>query len=215
MNQEPKKHLSPWIAWGIVILAAAATGFAVWWYWNDIDTISDINITVTTKKASTDTTKATTDATKDWKTYTNDEYGFSFKYPTTWTTTENSTTSTSLYSQTDVKKDASSVVQPNIIIGYNSLNDFVKNEFGPSKTFTSLLEALQSSSGYLKTENIDSHKLTIGGATGYWVFLKDTVTVFIQNDNSVYFVTFGTNNKDYNSVPQEQKDILSTFQFTT
>jgi hypothetical protein len=38
----------------------------------------------TSTSGATDETSATTDETADWKTYTNDTYGFSFKYPTSW-----------------------------------------------------------------------------------------------------------------------------------
>ena len=37
-------------------------------------------------KKATKTTTTTADETKDWNTYTNDTYGFSFKYPKDWKT---------------------------------------------------------------------------------------------------------------------------------
>lgn len=68
MNQETKKCLSPWIAWAIVLLVAGAAGFAVWYYWNQVDSISDFSVTVTTKttpgttktKTANDTIQANT-----------------------------------------------------------------------------------------------------------------------------------------------------------
>jgi len=40
--------------------------------------------TITSSKTATATSTATAVATADWKTYTNDTYGFSFKYPKDW-----------------------------------------------------------------------------------------------------------------------------------
>lgn len=61
MSQEPKKHLSPWIAWSIVLLVAGSAGFAVWFYWNQIDTICcNINVTTSKKTDNTDKTKVST-----------------------------------------------------------------------------------------------------------------------------------------------------------
>jgi len=88
MEEKLKKHLSPFIAWGIVVLCAGVVGFAVWYYWNQIDSIcNSINIVAVKKTDNADKTKTTTDtsATATWKTYTNSTYGYSIQYPPTMT----------------------------------------------------------------------------------------------------------------------------------
>lgn len=86
MESLTKKHLSPWIAWSLVALFAGLAAFVTWYYYDQVSTVYDnatsfgVNVS---KKAAT-TTPAATSATADWKTYTNDTYGFSFKYPSLW-----------------------------------------------------------------------------------------------------------------------------------
>lgn len=48
-----------------------------------VDTNENANITVTNDNINTD--QASEVDTSDWLTYTNEEYGFSFKYPSDWT----------------------------------------------------------------------------------------------------------------------------------
>jgi len=47
----------------------------------------DVAVTAPSIPAPAKTTTTTTDPYAGWKTYTNDEYGFSFRYPTTWSLT--------------------------------------------------------------------------------------------------------------------------------
>lgn len=81
MNQETKKCLSPWIAWAIVLLVAGAAGFAVWYYWDQVDTASNFSVTVTTKTTPTKTKTAN----ENWKEYTNTKYGFDLTLNDAWT----------------------------------------------------------------------------------------------------------------------------------
>lgn len=83
MEPTPKKHLSPWIAWSIVLLVAGAAGFATWFYWDKVDSASEFSVSVSTKK-SADTAEET-EATDGWLTYTNTTYGYSIEYPPTLT----------------------------------------------------------------------------------------------------------------------------------
>jgi len=222
----PKKGIKT--STGLIVIFAAAVllvgGVLAYWYYTDPNSyLSSIDATQVKSNtnananinANSNTNANTNSATADWKTYTNDTYGFSFKYPSSLRATDYSSKSAGLFSQTNVVKDASGVTQPNIILGYSgTLNEFVQNEFGSSASFATLLEALQSSTSYLKSKNLSDHKLTIDGETGYWLLLKDAVTVFVQKGDSVYFVTLSTEKTDYSSVSTETKNIISTFQFT-
>lgn len=58
---------------------------------DNLKQIDDLNKQIKTLKstsAAPATTPATTDETASWKTYTNDTYGFSFKYPATLSVTD-------------------------------------------------------------------------------------------------------------------------------
>ena len=71
-------------------------GFKYGRYAGHNDVLSDVKLvspeaTTTAVVGASTTASATTtaDATADWKTYTNSQYGFSFKYPGGWTITNN------------------------------------------------------------------------------------------------------------------------------
>lgn len=72
-------HMNPKVAWTILIIflviVLGVVGYFGYKYYQDL---SKPTPTVTT---STATPATTTDETADWKTYTNDSYGFLFKYP--------------------------------------------------------------------------------------------------------------------------------------
>lgn len=91
MEPTPKPHVSHWIAWSVIILVVGVAGFFGWRYFDEITTIYDntfvASIRSYKKTTTTPATTTTTDATADWKTYTNDTYKFSFKYPKDWEST--------------------------------------------------------------------------------------------------------------------------------
>lgn len=83
----------------LIVLAVMIAGGGVWYYMdkkasddkaalqtqiNDLGKqVSDLK-TGSTTSTTTNTTNSTADATSSWKTYTNAEVGFSFKYPANW-----------------------------------------------------------------------------------------------------------------------------------
>jgi len=80
-------------SWALIIVLAAAVllgGGAIFWYYYkvapDMDIEVDIVSPIKVSKKATTTDSTTTNETKDWKTYTNDIYGVTFKYPKNWTT---------------------------------------------------------------------------------------------------------------------------------
>jgi len=82
------------IAVTIMLVGVTAAVFLAIGYWagKQTATLEEDETTttpITAATASTTTPEATattsaTDETADWKTYTNEKYGFSFKYPATW-----------------------------------------------------------------------------------------------------------------------------------
>lgn len=79
MNQKSKEHISPWIAWALVALMTGIAGFCLWYYYDQITSTYDNIIATGSIRRNIPTT-----ATADWKTYENDTYGFSIKYPDPW-----------------------------------------------------------------------------------------------------------------------------------
>jgi hypothetical protein len=74
---------------GLIVIFAAAVlfvgGALTYFYYNDPN--SYINSVDATTVANTNA-NSTVDETSDWKTYSNDTYGFSFKYPKEWESTK-------------------------------------------------------------------------------------------------------------------------------
>jgi hypothetical protein len=103
------------------------------------------------------------------------------------------------------------VLQPNIIIAYNSFNDFIANN-APGKQYSNL-ESFLKNEHSLSDAEYSSKAVVVDGVTGHWLFVKDATTVFFQKNSSVYIATFWTQ-KTYDQLPSEPKSILSTLRFT-
>ncbi|OGM97971.1 MAG: hypothetical protein A2735_02275 [Candidatus Yanofskybacteria bacterium RIFCSPHIGHO2_01_FULL_41_21] len=86
-SPEPK-HLPKLVTWVVLILALGFVGYAGIWYWQDQQVGEDYPVLFTPRPS------ATPDPTADWKTYTNTQYGFEFKYPNDFVITESSTADT-------------------------------------------------------------------------------------------------------------------------
>jgi len=73
----PPKHFGPkfFVALVAIIILAGASYGAIWWWWGRQQIAQEVVPTFTPR----------TDETADWKTYTNTQYGFEFKYPADWT----------------------------------------------------------------------------------------------------------------------------------
>jgi len=65
------------------IVLVGALGYLVWDF-NRTEDTTDYSTPVAKKKTETTTKTTTTDETADWKSYTNQAYSFSFKYPKNW-----------------------------------------------------------------------------------------------------------------------------------
>lgn len=88
MQPQPK-HLSPWIAWSLLVLVIGVASFFVWNYYTDATTAWDNSVfsSFVPKHKSTSTTTTTTTATTPATTnltYTNSTYGFTLTFPSTW-----------------------------------------------------------------------------------------------------------------------------------
>jgi len=84
--QQPKSNLILWAVIGITILAAGVgIGLIAGKYSSPVDNnqkqVQKTDIPVTSPSVAP---TETADPTANWKTYTNPQYGYSFKYPSTW-----------------------------------------------------------------------------------------------------------------------------------
>lgn len=80
----------------IFILVTAAIFLALGYWAGSEGTVCNVSSIVSSKTATTTATTSVSpaaspsaDVTANWKTYTNDTYGFSFKYPSDWSITNN------------------------------------------------------------------------------------------------------------------------------
>lgn len=177
---------------------------------------------VASKKASASAT-STADATANWKTYTNDTYGFSFKYPSDWTATESTTFPSALISigiDTPSRKEANkchgdgcdspnsmavryyeSIDKFNSEGGYSSLTDYLNGNTGSdTKKYSSYNQMkIGRESGYKAVAGNN----TFGGGTYYYI---------AKNDGKILEIWMFDGDKEVTPIIDSQ--ILSTFQFT-
>lgn len=110
-EKSPKEHKK--FNWGrffivlaIVLATAVAVGGAVWYVMDQNakqekeatdqsiqaleSTVKDLQSQISELNKDVDTTETDSNDTASWKTYTSTQYGFSIKYPETWTVTDTS-----------------------------------------------------------------------------------------------------------------------------
>jgi len=68
----------------LVVLAAVIAGGGVWWWMNQKLTTATTTTSTTAITQKTTTTTTSQIDISGWKTYTNTEYGYQFKYPKDW-----------------------------------------------------------------------------------------------------------------------------------
>ena len=91
-----KSMLGLWVV--IVVVLLIIVGTLAYWLGKNASTDDQTTLTpvatgsvdmLTATAPADDSATTTTDVTADWKTYTNDTYGVSFKYPKSWTISDN------------------------------------------------------------------------------------------------------------------------------
>jgi len=189
-----------------VIIGGGTLTWAFGWGLPDIDFGIQSPITVT-KKTNTNTNKNsntnqntnTNSATADWKTYENTEYGFSFKYPTSYLSVSDK-----------LPKDKNQkIVTEND--GLTLEEERVKSIFQ--------LWANPGGWGYENfSKKISENDVTVGGVKTTEIVIEDPesqqrkISVILEKDSVDYFITY-TYAVSLDSKNQFDK-ILSTFQFT-
>ena len=87
-----KTEVGKTMTWLLLAAAIAIIGLLGVYYWDTMQELDNTSLPswvpvhhVTPTPTTTVTPTTTTDATTGWKTYTNSTYGFSIKYPSSWT----------------------------------------------------------------------------------------------------------------------------------
>ncbi len=137
--------------------------------------------------------------TSDWLTYTNDEYGFSFKYPSS-ISNDKSYILTSNFNTTDtytLAQLSQQTIYPGQVFSVNVTSNAVD---------TVIDQIIKSDGAGTKTQSITTlndksvHQININGVEG-----NNTLYIYTTNDKTILVSV--PDNKDFNQV-------LSTFTFT-
>lgn len=171
---------------------------------------------------TTETSKG--DETANWRTYINNEYGFSFKYPAEWNLNNNKSKSNEFTILVEVKSPEKQLDDYTMMSLYEvsvAIKDN-KEELTLTQEVDQSLEKSRSPGVILKERN----KLTVDERDAEkLVFVQDTgvenIFVVSKNKNKIYLINF-TANFVTDSLPGEfEKEfkmitdqILSTFRFT-
>lgn len=140
------------------------------------------------------------DPTADWQTYTNKDYGFSFKYPEDW------------------KQEVSS--DPNMVVFYNGTDKMGVN------FYNSVSEEPENSSNHYNALNIDQmvvnnptitkeEKTTLDGKSAYaavWGGMSEDFDYIVDNSGKLIIISF-KNKSSSSDLTAGDKQILATFKF--
>jgi len=200
--------IRPWLLIVLVVVILAGGGYFGWNYWNKSKTAGPIIKPILSDDngfnhpASPDTTLSTA----DWKTYMNDQYGFSFKYPSEWKiyTRENDTNYKSLLI---INANSASAIGPSGISV--SIFQSYKELDSSNKTVTSLKDYLDKYSIMPNQAYSTVSSISIFGKNGYKATWKT------GEDYSYYFSLDNGNILEFHNLGLDDtiKEIETTFQF--
>lgn len=212
MNQQPmmqqaKPAVAKWLWILLIIVAVLGAAFFAWYYFMGPG-----------KKATATTT--TTDKTAGWKTYTNATDGFSFKYPSDWTSAKDlkyfksavvgfadPATTTKITSAQTANPGVTPTIFSDIVVAYYSA---VTDMTGSPASLTAALSDTIHYKSFTPT--------TLASLTAYDTIVVSNpnyYAVFVQSkDNHIYEIEF-PNIAAKTNLTDTEKTILTTFKFTT
>jgi hypothetical protein len=182
--------------------------------------VSSASLLVTQIKNPVSKTATPATSTADWKTYTNDTYKFSFKYPSDWTPNIiNKASGDNFAFMMSIPNPSSSVQFHTIIVTvWNSIKDFNESNSDPNRMIngTSLKDSLGQIGIYPDLSNVVFMNTNgFKGTNSTQAKSGSDIDYYLNFDNGKILSVKNTINNDVNvSTRQEISEILNTFQFT-
>jgi hypothetical protein len=190
----------------LVILVAVLVGGGVWWYMNQKQTAATTTTTSATaiSQKTTTTTSAGQDETAGWKTYTNNIFKFSLKYPSTYTIEDTLPKTSKIDNNANERLKISNIsdnLQPRLLIYVNPAG------FGPF--FGDITYTIEVKSGKLEIAQRKIEPSTENNNDGEQ-FIRTNLFKAGLNEYIVHFI-YKEGGADYESI---FKEILATFQYS-
>lgn len=155
----------------------------------------------------------------DWKTYTNSQYGFEFKYPKGWVTNEGVGPTVSVWSSEKKRQESINAIipiYPEFSVNYKDIDSF--------KIFAKVLlgKDINSVKDFVSSNFYRFATTEIAGKTAYagiTVANRAVYSVYVEYNNGVYVLSTGNLDESFQdpNSPRLDKDIqgiISTFKFT-
>jgi len=201
-----------WIVIIAIVITAAVVGGGAYYYLNNKAEEEKAEL------EDSETSATTTDETADWQTYTNEEYGFSFKYPADWeiskkTFSEQGGKILTLISPETAQKIADRTNNPFTleditirfltmpVIGSNASNTI---NVWMADMFTDEITAINKTDETIN--GTQAYGAEMQGDPGYYAIL-------VQADNGLFALDFGNDITKKSELSLDVKNILLTFQF--
>ena len=215
MNPElPAHHVSPSMKVIMLVFAVVLIATLGWLVW-DNNTTPDTTDSSAPKVTKTTTT---TDETADWKTYTS-SYGYSVKYPATWTFNATNTATVTLTSP-ETTKSINDCIKTNpvcegagadiAVYYYSSISEEASNKANKwnAKTIEELITAdsLTKKLGTVSLGGVNATAVQEAGLGSYYV-------IYAEKNGHLYRIFFN-NRETESSLSATEKLILSNFKFT-
>ena len=184
----------------IFIIAAISAAVSVIYYWQTVRSLPTSYDPIIHK-----------DPTANWKTYTNDQYGFSFKYPSDWILNTNANGLVSVSNTTKVDPKLSDL--ENFADGNNgSIGFMIQKSANPNLLSTRVWFSEYFKDGFSSKPESDED-ITFSGRSGVRIALAD------MGVNIITYVPDGTNiivisHQKADKFTAIYNQILSTFKFT-
>jgi|GEM_PF-2222878 len=199
---------------GVLILAL---GFFVY---QENRTSYDSNTTVKPSgSSSSNNSEATADETASWKTYTSEEYGFSFKYPENWA--EKTGTAISMFEKSiigvespETTKAISEFTTANPRSSVSIFPDIVVSAYDSVSSMPGNPETLETA--VQDTTNFNSYSsTTVAGRPAYKVvFIADRASygIILSHNSKIVQILF-PNRESESSLSDTEKEIINSISF--
>jgi hypothetical protein len=164
------------------------------------------------------------DATANWKTYTNTQYGFEFKYPNNWAETGGSIGGNKapfkiILSSPEKKDTPMGKLDTDSIevAAYPTITDILNDYLDPNKiAATNLLDFLTKAKAVHAIDVGDFQAIQFNGLPAFGVILtgeSSYYSIFLESNNLIYEILF-PQAKNSTLLTAADNQILSTFKFT-